>query len=896
MALIHVDRQRFELRRTDTNLLHALLSLGFDVPYFCWHPALGSVGACRQCAVKVFKDEADTRGAIVMSCMTPVRDGMFVSVDDPAVREFRRSVIEWLMLGHPHDCPVCDEGGQCHLQDMTVMTGHNYRTSRFPKRTHRNQDLGPFLAHEMNRCIQCYRCVRFYRTYAGGDDLAPLAVRDHVYFGRHASGPLENEFAGNLAEVCPTGVFTDKPARARYARKWDLTMAPSICLHCGLGCNTILAARYDRIVRVENRYHHAVNGYFLCDRGRFARDFLESDARLRVARWRERTAATPHEISTGHAIRRLAAVVNGRVIGIGSPRASLETNFALRELVGPANFWAGLSKNDLRLAEISWRILRDGPARAYSLGEIEQAEAVFILGEDVTNTAPRLALTLRQTARRQPEKDAAALGLPRWQEQSVSEVIQQKRGPFFVASAAATKLDDIATATYRAAPDDIARLGFAVATALDAKAIPVADLTAENRALAESIAVALKASRRVAIIAGSTLGHEPILWAADTVVRALLAAGTEAGLCLLQPEANALGVAMLGGQPLEEAFALVERGEIDAAIIVENDLYRRAPRAIVDRLFANARAVVALDVVRTHTTDGANIALPVASSAESDGTVINNEGRAQRYYRVIPPREDSPDAWRVLAAVASRTWDFDGITAAMAASVAGLAKLAEVAPTADYRLQGARVPLQPPRFSGRAAMHAHERIHEPKPPVDPDSPFVFSMDGGNGIRPAALTGYYWSPGWNSGQALNKFQEEVAGALRGGENGVRFIEPALTFAPRAVEIPPPFTPSANEWLIVPLPHIFGADELSALSPPIAERAWPAFLVLHPDDAARLAAADGEIIEISGPHETLTLPLAIDPSLPEGVAGLCGVPVAAHGLAWPIRARLAKRTNA
>ena len=163
-----IDGRQYAVDAEGKNLLHVCLSLGFNLPYFCWHPALHSVGACRQCAVKLFKDEADTQGRIVMSCMTPVADGMRVSVEDPEARAFRGSVTEWLMVNHPHDCPVCDEGGECHLQDMTVMTGHTYRRYRFTKRTHRNQDLGPFVNHEMNRCIACYRCVRFYRDYAGG--------------------------------------------------------------------------------------------------------------------------------------------------------------------------------------------------------------------------------------------------------------------------------------------------------------------------------------------------------------------------------------------------------------------------------------------------------------------------------------------------------------------------------------------------------------------------------------------------------------------------------------------------------------------------------------------------------------------------------------------------------
>ena len=178
MAIVYVDNKPYQMN-PDENLLHGCLSHGLKLPYFCWHPALGSVGACRQCAVKQFKDEHDAHGKIVMSCMTPAAEGTRISIADPEVVAFRAGIIEGLMLNHPHDCPVCDEGGECHLQDMTVMAGHNYRRYEFDKRTFRNQNLGPLVNHEMNRCIQCYRCVRYYRDYAGGTRFERLRVAEH---------------------------------------------------------------------------------------------------------------------------------------------------------------------------------------------------------------------------------------------------------------------------------------------------------------------------------------------------------------------------------------------------------------------------------------------------------------------------------------------------------------------------------------------------------------------------------------------------------------------------------------------------------------------------------------------------------------------------------------------
>ena len=268
MVKITVDGICYEVDSAN-NLLQECLSQGLDLPYFCWHPSMGSVGACRQCAVIQYRDAEDKKGTLVMSCMTPVTEGGIYSLASEQASNFRADVIESLMTSHPHDCPVCEEGGECHLQDMTQMSGHNYRRFDKQKVTHRNQNLGPFINHEMNRCITCYRCVRFYDDYAGGTDLSAQASHHHTYFGRFEEGSLESEFSGNLVEVCPTGVFTDKPFSAHYARKWDLQSAPSICSGCSVGCNITPGERYGSLRRVVNRYHNDINGYFLCDRGRF---------------------------------------------------------------------------------------------------------------------------------------------------------------------------------------------------------------------------------------------------------------------------------------------------------------------------------------------------------------------------------------------------------------------------------------------------------------------------------------------------------------------------------------------------------------------------------------------------------------------------------------------------
>ncbi|MBD3336109.1 MAG: NADH-quinone oxidoreductase subunit NuoG, partial [Candidatus Eisenbacteria bacterium] len=654
MAVIFIDGKRYEVRE-GMHLLQAALELGLNLPYFCWHPALGSVGACRQCAVKQFKDENDTQGKIVMACMTPAADGTRIAIEDDEAKAFRAAVLEWLMTSHPHDCPICDEGGECHLQDMTVMTGHTYRRDRFPKRTFRNQDLGPFINHEMNRCITCYRCVRFYRDYAGGDDLHAMAIRNRTYFGRMTDGTLESPFSGNLVEVCPTGVFTDKTLKQHYTRKWDLQTAPSVCIHCGLGCNTIAAERYGTLRRILNRYNHAVNGYFLCDRGRFGYEFAAGDRRRRYGRIKTEARADQDspELSRDDLLKELQNLMKNAsgVVGVGSPRASLESNFALRELVGAESFCNGLSASEAECVGTVIDVLRETPAKIRSLGEVERCDAVLVLGEDVANTAPRLDLALRQAASLWPRRKAGGFKFPEWDDAAVRLVMGEEKGPVYVVTPDATALDRTARGAYRADPERIARLGRAVAHALDAQAPAVANLAQEDAETARRIAEDLRGARRPLIVSGTGSLDPAILYAASDAARALAQVNDDAGIFLCVPEANTIGVALMERRDVDLAAEALDTGRADTLIVLENDLHRRLPPEAARNMLDGGRIVV-VDHTETEASAAADLFLPAATFAEATGTYINNEARAQRAFQVYPPPEPVQASWRWLGRAA----------------------------------------------------------------------------------------------------------------------------------------------------------------------------------------------------------------------------------------------------
>ncbi|MGH9488256.1 MAG: NADH-quinone oxidoreductase subunit NuoG [Terriglobales bacterium] len=880
----------------DQSLLQACLSLGFDLPYFCWHPAMGSVGACRQCAVKLLKDEHDPLGRLVMSCMTPVSEGVRISLEHPEAVAFRASVIEGMMLNHPHDCPVCDEGGQCQLQDMTVMTGHSYRRYRFSKRTFRNQYLGPLVNHEMNRCIQCYRCVRFYREYCGGKDLDAFGISDRVFFGRQRDGVLENEFAGNLAEVCPTGVFTDATLKQHYTRKWDLRWTPSVCAACGLGCNTSTGERYGQVRVTVNRYNGEVNGYFLCDRGRYAYEYLESDQRIRRARIRgvEMNA----EAGLDHLRRLLRAAEAdppGRMLGIGSPRASLESNFVLRELVGRDRFFAGMQDAQLALAQRILELMRLTPARIAGLRQVEHCDAALVLGEDLTQSAARMALSLRQGMRQQPLRTICdPLKIPHWLDHAAREAIQDAHGPLFLLSPAATKLDEIATACHRAAPADLARLAFEVAHQLD-DSQPGANQWAAPAAI---IAQALLSADQPLVVTGTSCASLELVEAAAAVAAALVRHGRPAALSFVLPEANTLGLALLAPRPLSQGLDLACFDEIETVLALETDLERRASAAAVEAFLARfrippdagpgqrGRHLVVLDQVRHSTADAAELVLPAASWAEGDGTFISSEGRAQRFFQVLSPNPEVRESWRWLLHAKDSNLELDGVLAELAAVEPALAPARVAAPLANFRQAGQKMPREPHRFSGRTAKDANLAVSEPKPPDDLDTALSFTMEGFQAQPPAALTAFFWRPGWNSPQAQLGYQNEVNQSLRGGDAGVRLFEGgAPPQAPAPLNPPAAFAPQKGKFWTVRQQHLFGSDELSRLGRAIAELSPAAYVGVSAAAATAAGWHQGQPMRLELDRRAFQVPLRLIPGLADGLALLPAGFAAFDGAALP-----------
>jgi NADH-quinone oxidoreductase subunit G len=825
-----IDSREIEVPQ-GANVLEAAERLGIMVPRFCYHPALGSVGACRMCAVKFL--EGRVKG-VEMSCMVAAEDGMVVSTTHPDAMDYRKYVIEWLMLDHPLDCPVCDEGGHCLLQDETVSGGHGIRRFLGPKRTYEDQNLGLFVQHEMNRCIQCWRCRRFYQDYAGYRDLGALQIGRRTYFGRFTDGALESPFAGNLIDVCPTGVFTDKPSRFK-GRRWDFERGPSLCLHCSLGCNTVGSAKYREMVRLEGRPNDAVNGYFICDRGRYAFSYANHPERPRRARLSGREVPWHEAIKV--AAFELARVSRehgpGAVACVGGTRSSLETQGALKLFCrtqgwrDPQFFWDPALERKVKAA-----VSRLDQGLAVSMAELGGADFILVVGADPVNEAPMLALVLRQAWRQgakvavldpRPvflpfEFEALAVS-PGQLDTALGALVKGALSP-----EAAAGLIDPARDFYDALPGD-----YPGDQALAAR------LTA--------IAASLRQSQKPVVVAGTDIVRETTVSLAADIAFLLKAAGKEAGLFYLLPGANAFGAALVSasahpdaagrspgqwpwgpaaageptgpGEPAWSAEAILEgidRGRIKALVLVENDpFWTFYDEARLARVLERLELLVVLDYVPSAVVQRAHVVLPTVPVFEAAASsFVNQEGRAQAALPV----------------------HFGGTP------------LALISPD-----------VHPPR-----TFLDHVPGSDPRPAAEIFQELTLALVGRRDLSPVDL----WAWLGRQNPVFRQMRD-----LAEHPQGVRLLPGAPTggdFGASPAPLPGP-DPDQVELLLVD--WTFGTEELASYAALMQEVEAAPVLLIHPDDAGKVGLDDGSRANLHLPKGSLAVTVKLAAALAPGV---------------------------
>jgi len=806
MPKLIIDKRPIEVPE-GTKVIAAAEKLGIMIPRFCYHPGLGSFGACRMCAVKFL--EGPVKG-IEMSCMEDARDGMVVSTTDPEAVEFRKYVIEWLMMHHPLDCPVCDEGGHCLLQDETVSGGHGRRRYLGPKRTYHDQYLGVFVQHEMNRCIHCWRCRNFYQGFAGYRDYGAMQIGNRMYFGRFKDGPLESPFAGNLVDVCPTGVLTDKPGRF-VGRRWDFERAPSLCLHCSLGCNTTGSARYRTLVRLEGRFNEMVNGYFICDRGRYGFAYESQPSRPRRARMAGLEVDWPEAVAAAAAgLSQIAAAAGPAAVAcLGSARSSLETQAALKRFCRalgwpePGYFTVPSQERKVKAA-----VARLDASLAVSLREIETADFILVIGADPVNEAPMLGLALRQA----------------WLKGGAVAVLDPR--PVFLPfdfehlPLAPDNLDTAlqvlvkeVLAVKGSPPDSLMGVGGeglgegAGALLQKSPWPPLPKISAIGQRLAKS--------RRPVIVCGTDVVRESTPGLAADLALLLREMGQDAGLFYLLPGANAFGAALLSpaGEGLTPLVEALETGAIKALLVVENDPFWDYPdRGRLVRALERLELLVALDYLPSPTVQRADFVFPTLTQFErSHSSFVNQEGR----WQLAPPVH------------------LGGIP------------LAQVSPE-----------KHPPR-----TFLSHIPGGEPRTPAAILQELAAAM-------PAPVT----LPGDDLWDWLGRENPVFANpaALFEPPTGARLIPetiPARVFSPAAAPVTVERPPDHLELLLVDL--TFGTEELASYSKYIQPAEEPPRLLMHLAEAAKLGLSSCDRVALRLPGGKLEVDLQVAENMASGV---------------------------
>ena len=687
-------------------------------------------------------------------------------------------------------------------------------------------------------------------------------------------------------EVCPTGVFTDKTLSAAYNRKWDLRGAPSVCVHCGHGCNIQVSERGGQIRRVLNRFNAQVNGYFLCDRGRFGYGFANDAHRPTVPMVRDASGMVRADAE------KTCPRTFGDSVASGAERSSASARRAPRwkRISACANwsaadsFFAGMAAAEAGCVDEILKAYRAGLPTA-RLDEIETADAVLVLGEDVANTAPRLALALRQAVRSAAHEAADRLKLSPWQDAAIRIAAQEARAPLIIASPFPTPLDDIAHIVLPTTPAQMLDFARALQAALATDAQGDGDVA--------TIARLLLAAKRPVIVAGCALGVKALPASAAMIVQILRARNVDARLAFAVPECNSLGLAMMQAPPIEAALQAAAHPETGAVIVLENDLTRRLAPHDMAAWLGGKKTFVVLDHIPTPTTARADVLLPCTNFAECEGTYVSAEGRAQRGFAVAPPPGEAAPGWAwlrdIAAALGRRTPppDFDAVTRSLATALPEFSGIEEAAPGASFRIAGQRLRSEPHRYSGRTAMEAARTVHEPQAFEPEAAPFTGTMEGYYGAMPAALFPFFWAPGWNSGQALHKFQDE-SGALRLGPAGVRLFDKMAATSLAEPAAPPETAPADGTLLLLPQFHVFGSEELSARAAPVAELIQAPALCVSAADAGRFGLRQNMPATLAIGVDTMRLNVNIVTGLSAGIATVsAGWPQTAW-LSFPVRA--------
>jgi NADH-quinone oxidoreductase subunit G len=631
MLELEIDGKKIEVPEGST-VMDAANRLGIYVPHFCYHKKLSIAANCRMCLVQVEKAPKP-----LPACATPATKGMKVSTHSDLAVEAQKGVMEFLLINHPLDCPICDQGGECQLQDLAV--GYGASGSRYDedKRVVVNKNLGPLIATDMTRCIHCTRCVRFGQEIAGVMELGMIGRSEHAEIITFVGKTVDSELSGNMIDLCPVGALTSKPFRYS-ARTWELTRRPSISPHDGLGSNLIVQIKQNRVMRVLPRENEAVNECWLSDRDRFSYEGLNSEERLarplikrdgvwQTVEWQvalEFVSAKLKHIREQHGADSIGA--------LALPNQTLEELYLLQKVMrglGSGNVDFRLRQSDFKRDSAGAGI----PWLGMSIAEIQQLDRVLVIGSTLRKEHPLLAHRLRQGTKK---------GLELSFVNPVDDDLLMRVAHKAIVAPAAMAYT-LAQVVKAAASAKNVAIPASVRNALESVEVDEA-----ARTLAQGFASGTKS----AVFLGNIAQHHPAASTLHALAQAL-ADITGARLGVLSEAANTVGGYVAGavpsGTPHGKNAARMFAEPLKAYILlgVEAEFDTHDPVAALSAL-RQAELVVAMSPFEHGALEYAHVILPIGPFTETAGTFINMEGRVQSFTGCVQPLGEARPAWKVL--------------------------------------------------------------------------------------------------------------------------------------------------------------------------------------------------------------------------------------------------------
>jgi len=644
MLKIEIDGRELEVEHGST-IIDAADAAGIAIPRFCYHKKLSVAANCRMCLVQVEKFNKP-----LPACATPVADGMKIYTRSKSAVEAQKSVMEFLLINHPLDCPICDQGGECDLQDIAVAYGASGSRYTEEKRVVFNKNIGPLISTDMTRCIQCTRCVRFLKEVGGIQELGLVGRGEHAEITAYVDKSVNSELSGNIIDLCPVGALTSKPFRYT-ARSWELVRRPSIAPHDGLGSHIEVHVKDNKVMRVLPREKESINECWLSDRDRYSYEGLNSPDRLKVpmikhnGQWQETDWKTALEYAAGQ-LKDITRQYGGEALGVlASPNSTMEEGYLIKQLANGL----GCGNVDYRLRQTDFRL--DGkrvgtPWMGCNIQEIEELDRILLIGSNIRNEHPLLAQRIRK---------AVANGA------ELSIVSPLDNNPLMdIAHKVIVRPNDMVNVLGQIlkAMSGLQRLSLCLPPSLN-KLLEEIRVRPNTQAMAESLVGMSKdlylVAPKIGIFVGNMALSDPRFTEMYSMAEAI------GGICgakggILPSAANSTGMHLMGVMPSPigmHARAMLEVPR-KAYLLLNIEPELDCQHSVLARTaMAQAECVVALTAFKSKALENADVLLPLAPFTETSGTFMSMEGRVQSFKAVTKPLGECRPGWKILRVLAN---------------------------------------------------------------------------------------------------------------------------------------------------------------------------------------------------------------------------------------------------